>query len=253
MIKDVIQTIATAARKIVVNRAVLLVSFLLYGALLSVLYLLFTTREATDIQLLLTFTLPLLALFIFFTLQVLGVSYICQGVTPANLLKRSLKECWKLLLVSLPIILLGWLLIYTAGRIESQLPDGPGWRLTILTWARGFLLYFVLPLITIHLWIATERQDLKAVILGIGRSIVRAFSPRSMLVYLAVVAVFGAIAYFLFFTKTTVKSDWGELCLFGFRLALALIFSFLGWLLTLGSLAELAARGCANSPRKESR
>ncbi|MBO0800258.1 MAG: hypothetical protein J2P31_15665, partial [Blastocatellia bacterium] len=161
MIKDVLQSIATAARKIVVNRAALLVSFLLYGALLSVLYLLFTTREATDTQLLLTFSLPLLALFIFFTLQVLGLSYIRPGVTLADLLKRSLKVCWKLLLVTLPVILLAWLIVFTTGSIESRLPDEPGWRLAILTWARDLLLYFILPLITIHLWIATEQQDLK--------------------------------------------------------------------------------------------
>jgi hypothetical protein len=249
MIKDIIESIATAARKIVSNWGALLISFLLYAALLSVLYLLFTTREATLLQILLTFSLPLIALLLFFTLQVLGLSYIRSGVGPVYLLKRALKDSWKLLLVSLPLILLTGLVIYFSGELESRLlyqTSTGRWRLTALTWARILLLYFVFPLITIHMWISTVHEGMGAAIYSIGRSVARAFSPRSMLIYLLVVAVFGTIAYFLFFTKTPVASNWGELWLLGVRLAIAMISLFWGWLLTLGSLAELAARGAMN-------
>lgn len=246
MIKDVIQSIITAARKIPGNRGVLLISFLLYAALLSVLYLFFTTREATMLQLLLTVFLPLLALLLFFTLQVLGLSYIRGGSGPVYLLKRALNDSWKLLLVSLPLILLTWLVIYLSGELEGKLPtDSPRWKLTTLAWVRDFLLYFVLPLTTIQLWISTVHEGLAAAIKSIGRSLSRAFSPRSMLVYLLVVAVFGTITFILFFTKIPIASNWGELWLFGVRLATAMIFLFLGWLLTLGSLSELSARGAA--------
>jgi hypothetical protein len=249
MIKDVIESILTAARKIVSNWGALLISFLLYAALLSVLYLSITTREATLLQLLLTFSLPLLALILFFTLQVLGLSYIRIGVGPVYLLKRAVKDCWKLLLVSLPLILLAWLVIYISGEVEGKLlyqTSSGRWKLTAITWARIFLLYFVIPLIAIQVWISTVQEGMGAAIYSIGRSVVRAFSPRSMLIYLVVVALFGTIAYFLFFTKTRIESDWGELWLFGIRLAIAMISLFLGWLLTLGSLAESASRGAMN-------
>jgi hypothetical protein len=251
MIKDVIESILTAARKIFTNWGALLISFLLYAALHSVLYLLITTREATLLQILLTFTLPLVALVLFFTLQALGLSYIRIGVGPGYLLKRALKDCWKLLLMSLPLILLAWLIVYSTGKTGSHLLIDIRGVLTlsgdwILTALRVFLLYFVLPLIAIHLWITTLHEGVGAAIKGIGRSVARAFSPRSMLIYLLVVAVFGAIAYFLLFTRTPVENQWAELWLFGARLAMAMIFVFLGWLLTLGSLAELTARGAMN-------
>jgi hypothetical protein len=251
MIKDVTESILTAGRKIFTNWGALLISFLLYAALHSVLYLLITTREATFLQILLTFTLPLVALFLFFTLQALGLSYIRIGVGPGYLLKRALKDCWKLLLMSLPLILLAWLIVYSFGKAETYLlnqisgadPPLGNWKLTSINWARVLLLYFVLPLIAIHVWISTLHEGIGAAITSIGRSVTRAFSPRSMLIYLSVVAIFGAIAYFLFFTKTPVENDWVELWLFGARLAMAMVFVFLGWLLTLGSLAELTVRG----------
>jgi hypothetical protein len=249
MIKDVFASIWAAARKIFTNWGAMLISFFLYAALQSVLYLLITTREATLLQLLLTFALPLVALILFFTLQALGLSYIRIGVGPGYLLKRALKDCWKLLLMSIPLILLAWLIIYSIGTTENRLlnqiadaaQSSGKWKLTALNWARMFLLYFALPLIAIHLWISTLHEGVGASIKSIGRSVARAFSPRSMLIYLLVVAVFGAISYFLFFTKTPVDNQWAELWLFGTRLAMALVSVFLGWLLTLGSLAELTA------------
>src|SRR5262245_1538073 len=255
MIKDVIQSISTAAQKLLGNWGALLISFLLYAVLLSVLYLLFTTREATLLQVLLTFFLLLIALFLFFTLQVLGLSYIRIGVGPVYLLKRALNDSWKLLLVSLPLIVLIGLVLYLSGELESKLlyqtySGSPRWKLTTLEWVRDSLLYFVFPLITIQLWISTVHEGMAAAIKSIGRSLAQAFSPRSMLVYLLVVAVFGTVAYFLFFTKIPIESNWGELWLFGVRLAIAMIFLFLGWLLTLGSLSELSARGAAMTEMK---
>jgi hypothetical protein len=251
MIKDVIESIAAAARKIFTNWGALLISFLLYAALHSVLYLLITTREATLLQILLTLTLPVIAILLFFTLQALALSYIRIGVGPGYLLKRAMKDCWKLLLMSLPLILLAWLIIYSIGKAESHLlnqiagatQQSGKWKFTALNWTQVFLLYFVLPLTAIHLWITTLHEGVGAAIKSIGRSVARAFSPRSMLIYLVVVAVFGAITYLLFFIKTPVENQWAELWLFGARLAMAMVFVFLGWLLTLGSLAELTARG----------
>jgi hypothetical protein len=77
---------------------------------------------------------------------------------------------------------------------------------------------------------------------GFGRAVARALAPRSLLIYTLVCAFFGAIAYFLLFKKVTFKSEWTELWAVGIKTALALLMVFLGWLLTLGSMAEMTAR-----------
>lgn len=255
MIKDVIESIGAAARKMFANWGALLISFALYLALLGVLYLFFTMREATSLQVWLSFlVLPLLAILLFLVLQAMAVSYVRIGVGPGYLLRRALEDSWKLLLISLPLLLIAGLIIFGVWKIETSLtaqlynvslPSGR-WKLTGLNWARIFLLYFVLPLTAIHFWIAAVREGIGGAIKGFGRSLARAFAPRSVLIYLLVVAVCGVIAYLLFFTKTTAKSEWTELWLFGARLALALVVIFLGWLLTLGALAELTTRRALN-------
>jgi hypothetical protein len=63
-----------------------------------------------------------------------------------------------------------------------------------------------------------------------------------VLIYLLVVTVFGAIAYFLFFTRTPAKNEWMDLWFVGARVSLALTAIFLGWMITLGAIAELTAR-----------
>jgi hypothetical protein len=58
----------------------------------------------------------------------------------------------------------------------------------------------------------------------------------------AICAVFGAIVYLLLFKTISFKSEWTELWAVGIKTALALLLMFIGWLLTLGSMAEMTAR-----------
>jgi uncharacterized membrane protein YjfL (UPF0719 family) len=83
---------------------------------------------------------------------------------------------------------------------------------------------------------------LAAAFKGFKRVVTRALAPRSLLTYAAVCAVFGAIVYSLLFKPITFKSEWTELWVVGIKTALALLLTFIGWLLTLGSMAELTAR-----------
>ncbi len=239
MIKDVLEVIKTAARKSFTNWGASLISLLLYAALLAVLYFFFTTPVATTVQVLMSvLILPLAAIFFFFVLQVMGLNYVRIGDGVGHQFKRAVSDCWKLLLVSLPLILLAWLVLYP---FESTTPN-----LKPVVYLRYILLYLVLPLIAIHLWISTVRQGVKGAFIDIGHSLKNAFAPRSLLTYVMLVAFFGVISYFLFFTRTPIKNEWAELWIFGLRLATALISVFLGWLLTLGSLAELTARRTLN-------
>ncbi|MGH9769710.1 MAG: hypothetical protein ACREAB_19985, partial [Blastocatellia bacterium] len=108
--------------------------------------------------------------------------------------------------------------------------------------AQIFLLHVFLPLIAIHLWIATVREGALAAFKSFGRSVARALAPRSLLIYALICGVFGAIVYFLLFKKVAFKSEWAELWAVGIKTALALLMAFIGWLLTLGSIAEMTAR-----------
>jgi len=251
MIKDVIEAIAAAARRLFANWGALLISLVLYAALVAAIYLFFfTVREATKLQVALNLVITLAAITFFFAWQAMGLSYVRIGVGAGYLLKRALKDCWKILIVTLPLILLAWLIVYLFGKIDQtyfsqSLTAGSkarAWLAIGVSAVRIFLLYCLLPLTAIHLWITTVREGLAAAFKGFGLSIARAFAPRSLLIYVLVCAVFGAISYFLLFKKATFKDEWTELWVVGVKTTLALLMIFLGWLLTLGSMAEMTAR-----------
>ncbi len=251
MIKDVFGSISAAARKIFSNWGVLLIALVIYEALFAVLYFFVSTGEATTIEVILTvLVLPALAVFLFFMLQALGVSYVRVGVGPLYVVRRALKDCWKILLVSLPVMLLIGLVIYFGDATELRLtqqiyqqeePTGQ-WKLKALQWTRYLLLYFILPLISIHLWIAAVREGVVGAFKSAVRILATAFSPRSILIYLFVIAAFGAVAYLFFTTRIRVADAWIELWIFGARQVIALIFVFLGWFIAVGALAEMTAR-----------
>jgi hypothetical protein len=249
VIKDVIESITTAARKLFSNWGALLISLFLYAALIAVSYLFVTTREATWWQVSLSLViLPVAAIALFFALQAMGLSYVRIGVGPIYLLKRALKDCWLLFVVSLPVIALGAALSLAIDLVASKLAAGGmgPWTARSIEGARLLINCFALPLLAMHLWIATIREGLAAGFKGFFRSAARAFAPRSVLIYVLVVALFGAIAWLLLSMKTHIKSEWGELWLVGARVTLALVLVLLGWLIALGAMAEMTARKAMN-------
>jgi len=266
MLKDVFHSIAAAAQRLFANWAALLISLLLYAAMIGAIYLFFNIREATALQVALSLILPIAAVALFFLIQAMGLSYVRIGVGAGYLLKRSLKDCWRILLVSLPLILLAWLIVYLFGKVDQSLfggtlqvqssgvgrltvrPEVKGmeWAAVAVNAARILLLYCVLPLIAIHLWIATVREGVAAAFKGFGRSVARALAPRSLLIYALICAVFGGIVYFLLFQQATFKGAWTQLWAVGIKTALAFLIGFIGWLLTLGSITEMTARRAMN-------
>ena len=250
MIKDIFHSIASAGKRLFANWAALLISLSLYLALLGSLYAFFTIREATTSQVALNLILPIVAVALFFLIQAMGLSYVRIGVGAGYLLKRSLGDCWRILLASLPLILIACLIFYLFDKAdqtffgESLTVESKTMRLAAVAThtVQILLLYVLLPLIAIHLWIATAREGLAAAFKGFKRIVTRALAPRSLLIYMAVCVVFGAIIYLLLFKTVTFKSEWTELWAVGIQTALALLLMFIGWLLTLGSMAELTAR-----------
>jgi len=252
MVKDVFHSIAAAAQRLFANWGALLISLSMYSALLGAIYLFFTIREATATQVALNLILPIAVVALFFMIQAMGLSYVRIGVGAAYLLKRSLEDCWRILLASLPLILIAWLIVYLSGKADQALfIDSGAAGSKSMVWGLGaiaahavqiLMLHVLLPLIAIHLWIVTVRGGLAAAFKGFKSVVTRALAPRSLLIYVAICAVFGAIVYLLLFKSITFKNEWTELWIVGIKTALALLLTFIGWLLTLGSMAELTAR-----------
>ncbi len=257
MLKDVFTSIGAAARKLFTNFGAVLIAFLCYAALLLAGYLFVAiVGQATQLQVALSLViLPLAALISFFLLQVIGLSYVRIGVGAGYLLKRALKDFWKLLIVSLPLIALvvglWWLFGYLDKKFVADVEKPKRWVELSLMAGRWLLLYLALPLLAIHCWMAAIRQGLGAAFKGIGRSIAAAFSPRSVLIYVLVLAACGALAWYSAFTETHVSSKWGEVWLAGARFGFSLLLIFVGWLLTLGAMAEMTTRRALNESMNE--
>ncbi|HKC84557.1 MAG TPA: hypothetical protein VKG02_01205 [Blastocatellia bacterium] len=252
MVKDVVHSIAAAAQRLFANWAALLISLSLYAALLGAIYFFFKIREATATQVALNLILPIAAVALFFMIQAMGLSYVRIGVGAGYLLKRSLEDCWRILLASLPLILIAWLIVYLFGKADQAFfieSGGAGSKSMVWGWGavaahavQILMLHVLLPLIAIHLWIAAVRGGLAAAFKGFNRVVTRALAPRSLLIYAAICAVFGATVYFLLFQQATFTGPWTQLWAVGIKTALALLLTFIGWLLTLGSMAELTTR-----------
>jgi hypothetical protein len=245
MFKDIFASISSAARKLFTNWGATLIALFLYALLLAVVYVFFTTGVGTVTHVILSLVvLPLAAAVLFFVLQAYGVSYVRIGVGPGYLLRRAFQDCWKLLLVSLPLIVLAGLLVWGFSKLDGLIPpyeESKQWLRTTLAVTRFLVLYFVLPLLAIHLWIAAVREGAAGAYRGFARNAARAFAPRSLAIYGLLYTVFYVAVQFLLFTKTQFGGAWAELVLLSVRIGLALILIFIGWFVTVGALAEVTA------------
>src|SRR5262244_2491782 len=179
MLKDVFHSIAAAAQRLFANWVSLLISLLLYAAMIGAIYLFFNIREATATQVALSLILPIAAVALFFLIQAMGLSYVRIGVGAGYLLKRSLEDCWRILIASLPLILIAWLIVYLFGKADQAffISSGAagssamkwGWGAIAVHAVKILLLHVLLPLIAIHFWIATVRGGLAAAFKGFIR------------------------------------------------------------------------------------
>lgn len=263
MVKTSFQSIAAAARNVISNwRSVLLIA-LVYAALLAALYTFVVVREASMLQVALTFVLALAAPLLFFWLQSLIVGGIAHEDRPSlgSLLKRSLADTWKIIVVTLPLIalavLIGYLLMKAQTRWGATLPAEASefprrasaagrdaaqpinWKTAGLSTVRYLLFGLVLPLAAIHIWLVTARDGLGAAIKRAGGTIGRAFSPQSVLVYVVGFIIFGVIPYFVLFKSTNSSRAWLDVSLFTTRLAIVFALTLLGWVITVKALSLL--------------
>ena len=173
----------------------------LYACLIAALYLFATIREASAGQVVLSLVIAITAPFLFFVLQTASASQ-TLGLSAGRLLRDALGNSWKVIVFSLPLVALAVLLIYLFGKIQQYLgTDGhevsdvaaqyqltasndgkpaPRWSQITLNAARYLSFGFVLPLVAIHLWVASVGSDFLATIRATKDLIVRAFAPTSV-------------------------------------------------------------------------
>jgi hypothetical protein len=248
---EVLAAFGSAIRKLAGNWPTVLWLLLLYAGWLGAFALFVTTREATIWQVIVGLVVaPLVMVGLFFLLQALGLSATRVGVGVAYKLKRALSESGKIALVTLPLVggaigmvlAIEWLGEWTLERMAES--EGPlrRWILDGWDWSQTFLLFFFFPLWSLHWWLSVVRRGVPGSVARLGRVLLEAFAPGSVLIYLLTTGVFGGLAWWLLFTRPEIADPWWELALFGGRVTTALLVIFLGWLLLLAAMGEWTAR-----------
>jgi hypothetical protein len=256
MIKDSFNSIGASARGLFKNPLGLLLLCALYLAMLACIYVFFATGQASAWQLILSAVTAFAAPLLFFALQSAIANFAQPDTTFGALARRTLRDFLKIILLSLPLIALAVGVIYLLGKLQAHLPkieEAPHayvpstlaakpeplhWQDALVSSLWLLLLGMILPLLAAHLWLATARDGLLPTLKKIHRVAARAFAPRSVFIYAVGLFVFGLMPYFILYTRTSVSNTWAELSLFTLRLALAFVFTLLGWTITLGALAR---------------
>ena len=259
--KRIFQAFALASRELFRRWGALLIMIVLYLAMISAIYWFFVTREATIGQLILSFLLALAAPILFLIIQTMAARY-NQAKPPLwGLLGGSARDFWKLLVISLPLVLVAVVAIYLFGKFETTAPatdvrdvvsstpaparpvtpkpQPVSWDAIAITTIEYLVFCLILPLAAIHLWIGTARDGLKETFKRMPRTLARAFAPQSVVIYLIGFVFFAVIPYFLVVTKMSGSTSWVlDAGLLGGRLLLAALFSLIGWVVTVSALGE---------------
>jgi hypothetical protein len=270
MLLETFQSISAAARNVFSNWRSMSLLAVIYASLLAALYFFVLVREASLLQVVLTFGLAIIAPVLFFLLQamIVGIAEGEQQGLP-SLLRRSLSSSWKLVLITLPLIALAILVAYLLGKAQTRLganvPDTAAeiprrmaasardasrpinWRAALLSTVRYLTFGLLLPLVAIHFWLATAREGLGSAIKKGRTLLARAFAPQSVLIYILGFLVFGVIPYFLLFKTTSSKNAWLEIFIFVARLVLVFGLTLFGWVITVKALALFAVKSPAPS------
>jgi hypothetical protein len=275
MLTETFHSIVSAARNVFRNWQSMLLMAAVYASLLALLYLFVSIREATLPQVILTFVFAVTAPLLFFILQTMIASGSArqaaressgetEQLSAGFLLKRSLTSFWKLILITLPLIVLAILIAYLLGRAQNYFgqninepaistthtmsstanmpPPRPiNWRVALFSTIRYLSFGLVLPLAAIHLWLATVRDGLGGAVGKIVTLLSRAFAPQSVLIYIAGFLVFAVAPYFLLFKTTQSKHAWLELSFLVARLVVVFALTLFGWTITVRALGRFSS------------
>ena len=203
----------------------------LYGGLLVASYLFVSTREATISQLVITLAAIVIAPALFFALQAVSVNY-ASSAGALSLLKKTARDSLRLVVVSVPVILLAAAAVYGLGKIN---PDH-----TVVIAARYLVIGVIAPLLAIQLWVAASSEGLRSLLRRVHRVAGSAFAPQPVFVYACGVLCFAVAPYLLIFFHVEIERTWLEVSLLVVRLVVSALLIVIGWVTTVGTLSILA-------------
>ena len=271
MLTETFHSLVTAARNVFRNWQSTLLIAAVYAFLLALLYWFISIREATLVQVTLTFAFAVAVPLLFFILQAMIASGSARQIGGEEssqteqvgarfVLMRGLASFWKVLLISLPLIALAVLVWYLLAKAQNHFgqninepalitphplaatPNAThaarpiNWKVALFSTIRYLSFGLVLPLAAIHVWLATVRDGLGGAIKRIATLLSRAFAPQSVLIYVAGFLIFAVAPYFLLFKTTQTKHAWLELSFLVARLAVVFALTLFGWVITVRAL-----------------
>ena len=255
-----LNTIAT----MIANFGALLVFAIIYAFLLVAFYIFIWIREATILQVFVTYALMIVIPIGFFIMQ---ASIINRALDQKLRWRVILIDTLKFIVVFILVLLVAGLLYYLLNKISARYPapvvEIPSasarakqatppttpplhWPSLFFGTLRFVLAGVAFPLATIHLWIAVAGGGLrtlfsdgaKSFFKRIGSALARAFSPDSVLIYALGLIIFFVLPYVILVPIFRINSNKMEFAVFGLRLLLSFLFSLIGWVLTLSTFAR---------------
>jgi hypothetical protein len=256
-----IKSFLTTTRSLLTSPKALAIIAILYALLLATLYGFISTREATLWQVTVTYIFLVLIPLEFFVLQ----AAILQHASAEKFhWAQILRDAIKIAVVTIPVILLGFLVSYLLNKWQAHYPptapllptvsaNAPPttqpvhWPTVLFATARLLLLGVALPLATIHLWIEVAARDVrssldggaKAVLQRMGKALARAFQFDSVLAYALGLIIFVLLPYFILFVRVPIKGNKTDFAVFILRLLLVYLFTLIGWIVTVTALTKI--------------
>ncbi|HEX3252943.1 MAG TPA: hypothetical protein VHS05_26115 [Pyrinomonadaceae bacterium] len=245
------------------NAGALLAFTIMYAVLLVASYIFIAIREASILQVLVTYALMILIPIGFFTFQ---ASIIDRALDQKFRWRVILIDALKFLVVTILVLLVVWLLYHLLNKLSARYPapvvvpppvnkgappvpsptPALHWPSLFFTTLRFVLLGIAFPLAAIHLWIAVAggelrglfRDGAKSFFKHVASALARAFSSDSVLIYGLGLIVFFVLPYIALVPTFTLSGNKTEFAFFGLRLLLAFLFSLVGWVSTLTALTR---------------
>ncbi|HEY5073950.1 MAG TPA: hypothetical protein VII34_04585 [Pyrinomonadaceae bacterium] len=246
-------------KSLLTNPRALAILATLYALLLATLGAFIKIREATLLQVVVTLFFLVLIPVEFFVLQ---AAILQHARTERFQWAQILRDAIKIAVVSIPMVLLGFALYYLLNKwqahypapepslaLPAKAPPAPQplhWPTVLFATVRLLILGVALPLATIQLWIEVAARDVrtsldggaKTVLQRIGNTLAGAFAFDSVLAYGLGLIVFVLVPYAILFVPISVKGNKTDFVVFVARLVLVYLFTLIGWIVTLTTLAR---------------
>ena len=254
------------------NLPTLAVFALVYALLLAAFFKFIWTREATVWQVFVTYVLMVLIPALFFVFQ---ATIIDRARDQKFRWAAILIDAVKFFVASIPILLLAWLIAYLLNKWQLRYPaptlpslpvaSGPPtpqpahWPSLIFATLRFVLLGVMLPLTTIHLWIALAGGEVRTLFAGgasffkrLSAAMSRAFASESVLIYALGLLLFVVIPYAVLYIPFTPKGNKTDFAFLILRLVLTFVFSLIGWVVTISALTRNSLETSPAAPPERS-